>query len=290
MFDTILVPTDGSDAAETAMEIALTLAQRFDASIHAISVVDLGEVPADVESEASEELVPAGEAALQTFEDRGAAVAIATTTAVIDTTEPVHRAIIEYAEDHEVGLIVMATQGRTGLDRLVLGTVADRTLRVSPVPVLTVHEDSVLDPEFETILVPTDGSDAANTAADTAIALAAVTDAALHVIHVVDLTTVSAEYGTAGVLDALEDAGQHAVDSVLDRANDASLRSVQASVISGSPARSILDYAEDREIDLVVMGTLGRTGLERYLLGSVTEKLVRHSKVPVLTVSMHEQR
>lgn len=289
MYDTILVPTDGSAAAETATETALDLAQRFDASLHAINVVELNEFPIDVESEAAEASTQRGEETLATLRDQAADVEVSATTHVIETADPIHQAIIDYAINHDADLIAMGTHGRTGLNRLVLGSVTERTLRTSPVPVLTVHEDITLDPDFETVLVPTDGSDAANVAADHGITLAEATDAAMHIVHVVDLTAVSGEFGSAEVLNALEEAGQQAVDDVINRAEDTGLRSVEASVLSGTPARTILDYAEERDIDLVVIGTHGRTGLDRYLLGSVTEKVVRVADVPVLTVSPPEE-
>jgi len=288
MFDTILVPTDGSDAAETATATALELAERFDASVHAINVVELGEFPADVESEAAEELTGRGEETLEPIEARATDLGVSAPTRVVETTDPVHQAIIDYAVDHDADLVVMGTHGRTGLNRFVLGSVTERTLRTSPVPVLTVHEDTTFDSDLETVLVPTDGSDAATNAADHGIALAAATDAAMHVVHVVDPTAASGEFGGTDVLSALEAAGRRAVDEVIDRADDAELRSVEASVLSGTPARAILDYVDDRDVDLIVTGTHGRTGLDRYLLGSVTEKLVRVADVPVLTVPRPE--
>lgn len=288
MYDTILLPTDGSETAKTATRTALALAERFDASIHAITVVELEEFPADVESEAAHELRQRGEEMLAAIAEQAADAGIAAATHVIEATEPIHREIIDYATDHDSDLIVMGTHGRTGLDRFVLGSVAERTLRMSPIPVLTVHED--MDPEigFEKILAPTDGSDPADIASEHGIALAAATEAALHVVHVVDMNAVSGKVGSAEILDALEEVGQQAVDDVVDRADEASLRSVEASVLSGTPARAILDYAADRDIDLIVIGTHGRTGLERYLLGSVTEKIVRLADTPVLTVSPSE--
>ncbi|WP_435093212.1 universal stress protein [Halorubrum sp. N11] len=290
MYDEILVPTDGSAAAGTATDTALDLARRFDASIHAITVVELSESPADVESEVAEEITQNGEKTLATLRDRAADVGVSATTQVIETDDPVHQRITDYAREHDVDLIVMGTHGRTGLNRLVLGSITERTLRTSPVPVLTVHEDVTLNSDFETVLVPTDGSDPASVAADHGVTIAAATDAAMHVVHVVDLTDVSGEFGGAEVLAALEDAGQQAVDDVIGRAEDAGLRSVEASVLSGRPARAILDYAEERDVDLIVMGTHGRTGLERYFLGSVTEKIVRVADVPVLTVSPPEEQ
>ncbi|WP_227380725.1 universal stress protein [Haladaptatus halobius] len=74
------------------------------------------------------------------------------------------------------------------------------------------------------------------------------------------------------------------MDETIERANQASVASVTGSVCRGEPAQTILDYIETNDIDLIVMGTHGRSGLDRHLLGSVTEKAVRHSNASVLTV------
>ena len=285
MYDEIVAPTDGSATAGTAAETALDLAQRFDASIHAIAVAELDEPPADVESEVAEEVTQHGETTLATLSDRAASLGVSATTRVIETADPAHRAIIDYVNGHDVDLVVMGTHGRTGLNRLVLGSVTERTLRTSPVPVLTVHEDVSLKPDFDTVLLPTDGSEPASLAADHGVALAEATGAAMEIIHVVDLSPASGDFGSADVLSALEEAGQRAVDDVIGRAKDAGLESVEASILTGTPARAILNYVEERDVDLIVMGTHGRTGLERYFLGSITEKIVRVADVPVLTVS-----
>ena len=288
MYDTILVPTDGSQAAETAADAALTLAQRFDASIHTITVTERDNAPPGVELDTTEKLTQRGEETLARFVDRATEAGIEMTTDLLETTEPIHEAINDYAADHDADLIVMGTHGRTGLNRFVLGSVTERTLRVSPVPVLSIHEDSSLDSGFETILVPTDGSDAASFAAEHGISLAAAIDASMHVVYVTDLTAFYAEFGSAEVLEALEEVGKEAVNNVIDSADEANVRSVEASVLSGVPAKALLDYVEERDIDLIVMGTHGRTGLNRYLLGSVTEKIVRLADVPVLTVAPSE--
>lgn len=136
---------------------------------------------------------------------------------------------------------------------------------------------------YERILVPTDGSDASFAAADHAIDLASHHDSALHTLYVID-TRVDIE-DTAGTLhDALEEIGERSLEELRNRARDADVSPIEGSLASGPPHRGILNYIEANDIDLVVMGTHGRTGLRRYLLGSVTEKVVRLSDVPVLTV------
>lgn len=79
----------------------------------------------------------------------------------------------------------------------------------------------------------------------------------MHVVHVVDLTAVSGEFGSVEILDALEEAGQEAVDDVINRVDEADLRSVEALVLSGTPTQALLDYVDKRDIDLIVMGTHG---------------------------------
>lgn len=138
---------------------------------------------------------------------------------------------------------------------------------------------------FDDVLVPTDGSEGSRAAIDRAIDLAKTNDAALHAIYVVDTTGAGAA-GAAGTLEAVEEQGRAAVDEVIDAAHDADVDTVEASVARGPPHDAILTYVDEHDIDLVVMGTHGRTGLDRYLLGSTTEKVVRLAAVPVMTVPM----
>ena len=136
---------------------------------------------------------------------------------------------------------------------------------------------------YERILHPTDGSEGSMAAADHAIELAERYGATLHSVYAVN-TTVGPEAGVVGVFDALEEAGREAIEDFEARASAAGIESVEGSVVSGRPHQVILDYVDDHDVDLVVMGTHGRTGLDRYLLGSVAEKVVRSCPVPVLTV------
>lgn len=136
---------------------------------------------------------------------------------------------------------------------------------------------------YSRILVPIDGSETAAAAADHAIQLALAFDAEIHPIYVVE-TNVGPTTGLVDVLEALESAGEETVEAVRERASAAGVTRVDGGVLRGTPHRTILDYADENDVDLIVMGTHGRTGLDRYLLGSITERVVRMADVPVLTV------
>ena len=141
---------------------------------------------------------------------------------------------------------------------------------------------------YDDILVPTDGSAAADAAVEHAVTLAEQFEATLHALYVVDATAYSSlEAGSQMVAEALEEEGEAAVDRITAAAGDAGLPVVE-SVVSGTAYRSILEYAGEEDIDLITMGTHGRRGLDRYLLGSVTERVVRSADQPVLTVRYHE--
>ncbi|RLM63431.1 universal stress protein [Halorubrum sp. Atlit-8R] len=137
---------------------------------------------------------------------------------------------------------------------------------------------------YSEILVPTDGSPASDAAIEHAIDLADRYDARLHALYVVDGAAYSSlEAGAEVVVEALESEGEEATTRVAEAAADAGVECV-TSVTSGTAYRSIHSYVDDHDIDVVVMGTHGRKGIDRYLLGSVTERVVRTSDVPVLTV------
>lgn len=138
---------------------------------------------------------------------------------------------------------------------------------------------------YDQILVPTDGSDGTRGAVEHASDLATTYDAAFHTIYVVD-TNVGIDASIPGTLDALEDAGENATDEVIQQAEAAGVETTEGVVAQGAAHQAILDYVDEHDLELVVMGTHGRTGLDRYLLGSVTEKVVRLSDAPVLTVRM----
>jgi len=142
---------------------------------------------------------------------------------------------------------------------------------------------------YDRILVPTDGSQQADRAFEQALDLAETYDAEIHLLYVVDVSALAAEFDAVTVIDQLEEAGSKITDRLRERAAEDGVERVETAVVEGVPHRTILDYADENDADLVVMGTHGRTGIDRYLLGSVTEKVVRLSDAPVLTVRGGEE-
>jgi len=144
---------------------------------------------------------------------------------------------------------------------------------------------------FDKILIPTDGTDPANKAARTGVELAAEHGSTVHAMSVVEPMSLgrftagakpaSAEQGEA--VEELRTAAMDAIDSVADMCEEQSIDVVEA-LEYGKPDEVIINYAEEEGIDAIVMGTHGREGTERLIVGSVAEKVVRRSSVPVVTV------
>ncbi|AFO55930.1 MULTISPECIES: universal stress protein [Natrinema] len=137
---------------------------------------------------------------------------------------------------------------------------------------------------YETILLPTDGSDHATTVADHAIDVAATRDATLHVLSVVDdrAFLVLDDDRIEQVRDDLEETARAALDDAVTRAAEHGVETTTA-VDTGNPAECIVEYAADADVDLIVMGTSGDE-YERNVVGSVSQRVVREAPVPVTTV------
>ncbi len=143
---------------------------------------------------------------------------------------------------------------------------------------------------YDDILLPTDGSEATLAAVEEAGRVAALSGATVHVLSVAD-TRNRFESPTAGLAaDAWDRAEHERAETAIDDAVDALPDGIPTERVirEGIPKTEVLGYVDETDVDLVVMGTHGRTGLDHYLIGSVTERVVRNSSVPVLTVRAGE--
>lgn len=136
---------------------------------------------------------------------------------------------------------------------------------------------------YDAVLVPTDGSDAASAGVTHGLDLAAAFDAVVHALYVVQESENTSIVGGAGGPDdeSIQSIADRATETVAAAADDRGL-DTETAVRTGTPHREILDYATDADVDLVVMATHGRSGISRFLGGSVTERVVRNADRPVL--------
>jgi len=142
---------------------------------------------------------------------------------------------------------------------------------------------------YDTIVLPTDGSAGIERVVEHAGKLARVHDATIRALYVVDATTFTGlpmETSWDGVRQVLESEGETALEGVERLAPDDV--AVETATVEGTPSTEIVRYTREQPVDVVVMGTHGRGGIDRLLLGSVAERVVRKSAVPVVTVPVSE--
>jgi len=315
MFERILVPLDGSPRAEQALPVAARIARASGGSVILLQVVSppidygggLTQTPL-----MTEEVIETELALSSSYLDR---VAKARELAEIETTTEVMfglpaQDILAIAESRLVDLIVMCSHGRTGFTRWVLGSVAQKIAHHCPVPLLVLREGKLLPLESPpdaarhlTALVPLDGSPLAEaalvSAANLVAALVAPAAGALHLMQVVKQLSTTADEGFITQLneETVERAKTYLM-SVKERLQaglkDRKLTIIWSVALDADAADAIIGTAEQREqqegaeglggCDLIAMSTHGRSGLERWVMGSVMERVLGATKLPMLIV------
>mgnify|MGYP000681133820 CR=1 FL=1 len=286
MFSRILFPTDGSDGAAFAFDHVLDLAARHDATVYILNVAETTQNGLlKIRGDDVDALEQEGDRIVREAAEQADKRGVDTVTDVV-RGEP-YREIVDYAEKHGLDLVVMPTHGRRGLERFLLGSTSERVVRRADVPVLTIRpdDDVTISHPYQNVLVPTDGSNCANQALAIGVDVADAEDAALHLLSVVAIPTLGADARPDIRMELLEESAHELLDEAAAFADDAGVDAASTTVEYGpSIHQAILTYIDDHDFDLVVVGTHGRTGFDRYVLGSVTEYLVRTSPIPVLTV------
>lgn len=293
----ILVPTDFSERARQALPHALWLAEEFDAELHVLHALVLhGDDPGRTEGafpDLDEAHAQLRQWAAERMEESVADVDVSRIRVVEAQERGLAAAptIVEYAEDHEVDLVAMATHGRRGVRRMLLGSVAEEVLRTAGCPVLTVRPDEDGPPGRggppEKILVGVDFSEHSELALASAGRLARHFGAELDVLHVIaELGIPDPYFADAAQLRALTKAARDRVPEALAETADRVLGDVEVGTHMevGTPAATIAEFAEEEGSGLIVLGSHGRTGMRRIFLGSVAEAVVRQAPCPVLTV------
>lgn len=284
----VLVPYDGSDQSADALAYALAAFPADEVTLlHVIEpVVEAGE-PAVYTGNQYEQRRENAETMLEnarSSQEEADRIGTATTFG-----RPVHE-LLGYTRDNAVDHIVMGSHGRDGAARLLLGSVAETVVRRSPVPVTVVRHGQDRIEQPTDVLVPFDGSTQSRQAL--AYALDRYGEAQVTAVYVLyppgDTLPGTTHYGVGtGQRETWEEKRHEQTAEVLETTSAVTAeydRDVETAEIEGEPAEAIVQYLEENEFDHVVIGSTGRDGLSRLLLGSVAETVVRRSPVSV-TVS-----
>jgi nucleotide-binding universal stress UspA family protein len=294
-----LVPLDSSEEAERVLPLVGKLAKDLMQPLVLLTVIpDAGDLSPAVSAYDAEmqQLThfrrERAQAYLQSMCDRLASDGIAATAVV--KAGAAAQTIIAIAHDEQAGLIAMATHGRAGPARLFLGSVADRVVRTAPVPVLLMRprdERTFGTDAVQHILLPLDGSELAETAIPYAEFLALRLKVPITAIRDIPINWISGADPTGmgwtvapDVVQSIEDEAQDYLQRVVERLRAEGVVAHARFGPFSSPAADIVGLAEEAPGALVVMTTHGRSGLERALLGSVTDRVIRSSAAPVLVV------
>jgi len=301
MYKRMLVPLDGSELAEVAFTYAKELAGRLDLDVVLLHVCvqqecDLAPMHRAYVERAAE-IVRRESEEVQQRTGIQSGVRALEARAEVAVGHPAEE-ILRYADENDIDLILMATHGRSGVGRWAMGSVADKVLRASIVPVWLVRagipEEIVYDKwPRRTMLVPLDGSELAEAVLPHVEALAKqrgteLVDVVL--LAICEPGVLPPDYPHAeGVINwdehvaIVKGAKVQYLNGVEKRLTDAGLN-VRSEVLMGDAANEIVDYATSSPFNLIVMSTHGRSGVSRWVFGSVAEKVLQGVSNPILLV------
>jgi len=286
MFKRVLVPLDGSALSERVLPIATCLTQYFDSHIDLLYVVptDPDTVPEEVAAHAREE----AEAYLNGVVEKWSAEKGGDNIeASVQSGHPAS-VIIEKAESSDDTLILMSTHGYSGVQRLLLGSVAGKVVQAAKTPVLLVPAGAKNPKgelvEFERLIVPLDGSELAETILPYAINLCKTLDMELILARSYHPNFPGSTIRMHEVSQIVHDSAENYVKEKVEQLKNEGLKKVSYKVLKGVPADQITDLAIETPNSVTALCTHGRHGLSRWMLGSVTNAVIHCSEEPVLVI------
>ena len=310
----LLVATDFSEGAEGAYRQGLFWARRFAAAeLHVLHVVTAPErmpkaidvLVSQYKEEAFRDLESRAASRLEALLESRPPEALRIKTAV-RRGQAAGPAVLAYAQDYDADLIVVGAHGHRGVRRLVSGRTSAEIARHAERPVLIArHCEHALPAEGGgRILAPVDFSEHSRRAAAAARVLAAACEATLYQAHVLERPLSMPRYGGAGVgspgAEVVRPGGERSAGALRDRAREKLQQVYDAAdgpevptesvVLDGHASSALTKFAEEKDIGLIVMGSHGRTGLKRLLLGSVTERVMRRAPCPLLVIKTFGRR
>lgn len=303
MFKKILVPLDGSDLAERALEPALTIASEQEGcEVILLSVPVYRDIMVPSASgfdlllpdESLDNFRQEIETYLNDVKTTWNRPEVRLRTLVVEGD--VASVIVDTAEEQAVDLIIMTTHGYSGFSRWLLGSVTERVLHSAPCHVLAIRQPRPLT----NILITLDGSQLAEKALEPGMELARLLGGRVTLLQVDQEANLGAielsmlELAESGLARHIQnDTKDDHLINYLNKTAEPYRReglTVETVVMEGRPAKSILEFAEADEVDLIVMTTHGRTGFSRWVYGSVSEKVLRGTGAAVLIIRPKEEQ
>ena len=263
----LMVATDGSRYSESAIREAISLAKICSSNLIAVSVVKTNlefdsVLPQFVEKAEQEAMKH-----LESVKAQAAKEGVNCTTIVNRSEEP-YEDIVRHASKNNVDMIIMGTHGKTEMKRLMMGSVTALVIGHAPCNVLVLPLNAKL--ECKNVLIATDGSKYSEAAASEALGIAKRCGSTLIVISV-----ASSDEEIASAKDN--------VNKIAEAAEKEGVKTTSV-VTKGKPYEAIIETSKQKKADFIVVGSHGRTGLARLLMGSVTERVIGHAEVAVLVV------
>lgn len=264
----LLLSADGSVLCEGAVREAINLAKTCGSKLYIISVAEVPEFPEFIATPSmAEKLAADTKRYLESLKEKAEKEGVSCEILVRSGVEP-YQYIVDEAAKNNVEMMIMGRRGRTGLMRLMMGSVTAKTIGHAPCKVMVVPRYAKLN--FEKILIATDGSIFSELASREAISVAKRTGSSLIALSVAKK-------------DENLPVAKESVDMVRQVAEREGIK-VEALSLKGEPYEVIVKTAEQKNAGLIVVGSYGRTGIERLLMGSVTERVIGHSGCAVLVV------
>jgi nucleotide-binding universal stress UspA family protein len=298
MFTRILIPLDGSKTAEKALPYARFVAGALNLPVELLGVIDIAEMATHISAEKARYLNTLIEDGVRSSEQYLKGVASTFPGANVKCSVEKGRAeqvIIENAATDKGTLVTMATHGRSGINRWLLGSVAEKVLRGTTNPLLLVRatEEAKAEREttFKSIVVPLDGSELAESVLPMVAELAKTLKLKVVLFRAYNIpynAYASAEgYYAVDYEELLKAMREEAVDYLekkTEAVKELGVDKVSYVAKEGFAADEVISLARETPDNLIAMCTHGRSGVKRWVLGSVTETVVRHSADPVLVI------
>ena len=292
----ILVPTDFSSCSEAALIYATSFARLFGSEIHLLHVTDIHYYDKGMFQKwcpnldcYQDNLKKQIEINLKQLVETHEIPEVPIVNSEKCCGDAIVPSILDYVNENNIDLIIMGTHGKRGLIHMFLGSVAEGVSRATSCPVLTVHEQGFnVIPPYR-ILVPIDFTSFSKDALNYIAALNNQLKGKIDVLHVMEELIPPAYYLsewneslnklTDNIFKRLEESMHHFIEGTEDQNNY-----ITARVDSGKPLKRISSYVENNNVDLICIGSHGSGGFMKNILGSITERVLRHVKCPVLTV------